>query len=92
MQQQRLEFFGFHSLQSVALTGFLAFWGLSGYTLKGIECALSKNSLTTLQAELYLIRLRQGGQDLIEATPEEREKVITAWNALQSSNEIIQEG
>lgn len=65
----------------------IAIWGLPGYTLKGIECELSKNSLTALQAELYLIRLRQGAHDLVEATSEEREEVITVWNALQSSRQ-----
>jgi sterol 3beta-glucosyltransferase len=62
-----------------------AIWGIPGYTLKGIECALSKTSLAPLQTELYLIRLRQGAHDLQQATPEEKANVIANWNAMQSS-------
>jgi sterol 3beta-glucosyltransferase len=54
-----------------------------GYTLKGIERALSKHRLTTLQAELYLIRLRQAIHDRETATVEEKERVIERWKALQ---------
>ena len=61
---------------------FLAIWGLPGYTLKGIERALSKDRLTSLQAELYLIRLRQAAHDVENATQEEKAAVISNWNAM----------
>jgi hypothetical protein len=51
--------------------------------LKGIERALSKHRLTTLQAELYLIRLRQALQELQQATDAERTEVVTSWKRLQ---------
>lgn len=57
--------------------------GVPGYTLKGTERALSKHRLTTLQAEIYLIRLRQAVQDRERATKEEREAVLERWNALR---------
>lgn len=60
-----------------------AIWGVPGYTLKGIERALSKHRLTTLQAELYLIRLRQAAHDFERATAEERAEVVGRWKALQ---------
>jgi sterol 3beta-glucosyltransferase len=55
-----------------------------GYTLKGIERALSKHRLTTLQAEIYLIRLRQAVSDSERATKEEREGVVERWKALRA--------
>lgn len=61
----------------------IAIWGLPGYTLKGIERALSKHRLTTLQAELYLIRLRQAVRDMEKATEEERMEVVARWEKLQ---------
>ena len=59
-----------------------AIFGLPGYSLKGIERALSKHRLTTLQAELYLIRLRQAVRDMEKATPDERAEVIISWKRL----------
>jgi sterol 3beta-glucosyltransferase len=61
-----------------------AVWGVPGYTLKGIERAFSKHRLTTLQAEIYLIRLRQAVNDREQATKEEREGVIERWMALRA--------
>ncbi|XP_014559220.1 glycosyltransferase family 1 protein [Bipolaris victoriae FI3] len=60
-----------------------AIWGLPGYTLKGIECALSKHRVTPLQTELYLIRLRQGARDLELASDEERGNVVARWKGMQ---------
>jgi hypothetical protein len=59
-----------------------AIWGLPGYTLKGIERALSKHRLTTLQAELYLIRLRQAVRDMEKATEEEKMEVVHKWKRM----------
>ncbi|KAF2025017.1 UDP-Glycosyltransferase/glycogen phosphorylase [Setomelanomma holmii] len=60
-----------------------AIFGLSGYSLKGIERALSKHRLTNLQAELYLIRLRQAIQDLDQSTAEEKADVVAGWKRLR---------
>ncbi|KAF1915267.1 hypothetical protein BDU57DRAFT_518153 [Ampelomyces quisqualis] len=67
--------FGCHSMAAI--------WGVPGYTLKGIERALSKHRLTTLQAELYLIRLRQAVHDMEKATEKEKMEVVTRWKRLQ---------
>lgn len=66
--------FGFHILAAV--------FGLPGYTLKGIERELSKRRLTTLQAELYLIRLRQSNYDYEKATEEEKVEIVERWHAI----------
>ncbi|KAJ6280307.1 glycosyltransferase [Bipolaris maydis] len=60
-----------------------AIWGLPGYTLKGIECALSKHRITPLQTELYLVRLRQGARDLEQASQQERGNVVARWKGMQ---------
>jgi sterol 3beta-glucosyltransferase len=57
-------------------------WGVPGYTLKGIERELSKHRLTSLQAELYLIRLRQAVNDREKATQQEKDEVVERWKAL----------
>lgn len=61
---------------------FTAVWGVPGYTLKGIERQLSKHRLTTLQAELYLIRLRQSVSEKRKSTAEEQRKVVDRWKAM----------
>lgn len=60
----------------------VAVWGVPGYSLKGIERQLSKHRLTTLQAELYLIRLRQAMGDKRKATAEERREVVERWRVM----------
>ncbi|KAJ9419244.1 hypothetical protein FOXG_16341 [Fusarium oxysporum f. sp. lycopersici 4287] len=62
----------------------LAIFGLLGYTLKGIEKEFSKHHLTSLKAEILLIRLRQGIDDFSQATPEGKEMVVERWRCLQS--------
>ncbi|KNB06496.1 hypothetical protein FOXG_07189 [Fusarium oxysporum f. sp. lycopersici 4287] len=61
-----------------------AIFGLLGYTLKGIEKEFSKYHLTSLKAEILLIRLRQGIDDFSQATPEGKEMVVERWRCLQS--------
>ncbi|CEJ79832.1 hypothetical protein VHEMI00049 [[Torrubiella] hemipterigena] len=61
-----------------------AIFAIPGYTLKGVEKSLSKRHLTKLKAEIILIRLRQAIGDFRDATGEEREAVITAWEARTS--------
>lgn len=58
-----------------------AVFGLPGYTLKGLERALSKRHLTKLKAEILLIRFRRSLMEFREATVEEREAVVKAWRA-----------
>ncbi|KAH3904265.1 hypothetical protein HBH56_237920 [Parastagonospora nodorum] len=60
-----------------------ACWGLPGYTLKGIEREINKHRLTSLQAEIYLIRLRQSLVDFDSATPEDKARVVEGWKTLQ---------
>ncbi|KAH7184107.1 hypothetical protein BKA60DRAFT_613781 [Fusarium oxysporum] len=61
-----------------------AIFGLLGYTLKGIEKEFSKHHLTSLKAEILLIRLGQGIDDFSQATPEGKEMVVERWRCLQS--------
>ncbi|PNP49201.1 hypothetical protein FNYG_16017 [Fusarium nygamai] len=59
-----------------------ACFGLPGYALKGLEKELMKNHTTPLEAELLLIRLRQGHEDWQRATEGERSEVVRRWKAL----------
>ncbi|KAF4967821.1 hypothetical protein FZEAL_10481 [Fusarium zealandicum] len=59
-----------------------ALFGLTGYTLKGLEKELAKHHLTKLKAEIFLIRLRKGIDDWRKSTVEERTEVVRRWNAL----------
>lgn len=68
--------FGCHILAGV--------FALPGYTLKGIEAALSKHRTTNLQAELYLIRLRQAIHEIEQTTPEQRAEVVATWKRIQN--------
>lgn len=72
----------FISFSMPVLTNGAAVLGILGYSLKGIECELSKGRLTSLQAELYLIRLRQAVHDLRTATQEEKEDIMEKWKAM----------
>ncbi|KAK2012539.1 glycosyltransferase family 28 domain-containing protein [Colletotrichum eremochloae] len=62
-----------------------ALFGLSGYTLKGIEKELSKRKLTELKAEVLLIQLRRGMVDFRDSTEAEREEVIVRWKQFLSA-------
>lgn len=68
-------------LHSPQLTNAAVF-GLSGYTLKGLEKELAKHHLTKLQAEILLIRVRQGIRELRTSTVEERDQVVWRWKKL----------
>lgn len=59
-----------------------AIWGLPGYSLKGVEKALSKRQLTKLKAEIMLIRIRQSIIKFKESTPEQRDEVEKRWAQL----------
>lgn len=61
-----------------------ATFGLSGYTLKGVEMELAKRRLTTTEAELYLIRLRQSVEDYGDSSGAEREEALIRWKLLHS--------
>ncbi|CBY00654.1 similar to glycosyltransferase family 28 N-terminal domain protein [Plenodomus lingam JN3] len=71
------------SLSSFSCHILAGVFAVPGYTLKGIEAALSKHSTTDLQAELYLIRLRQAIHDKSQTTQEERAEVVEKWKNLQ---------
>ncbi|KAF2854031.1 glycosyltransferase family 1 protein [Plenodomus tracheiphilus IPT5] len=71
---------GFYGFGCHILAGIFA---IPGYSFKGIEAALSKHRTTSLQAELYLIRLRQAIYDLEQTTQGEREGVVETWKRLQ---------
>ncbi|KAH6695584.1 glycosyltransferase family 28 domain-containing protein [Plectosphaerella plurivora] len=60
-----------------------ATFGLTGYTLKGIEKEFSKRHLTNLKAEIVLIRLRQGIEQFRKAEPDDRMVVVKRWAILQ---------
>lgn len=57
----------------------IALFGLPGYTFKGIEQALSKHRLTTLQAEIIFIRLRQAHEDFVNSTADTKAEIVVAW-------------
>ena len=61
-----------------------AVFGLPGYTLKGIEKEFHKHHLTKLRAEVYLIRLRQGIQELRCASEDEKAAVVERWHSVQT--------
>lgn len=66
--------FGWHVLSAI--------FGLPGYTLKGIERELSKRRLTSLKAELCLIRLRQANYDFERVTEEEKGMILERWEGM----------
>ena len=50
--------------------------------MKGIEREVNKLRLTTLQAEIYLIRLRQAIDMFEDASQEERDHVVESWQRI----------
>jgi sterol 3beta-glucosyltransferase len=52
-------------------------------TVKGIEREINKHRLVSLQAEIYLTRLRQAVKDFNSTTAESRVQVVESWNTLQ---------
>ncbi|KAB5578674.1 glycosyltransferase family 28 domain-containing protein [Coniochaeta sp. 2T2.1] len=62
-----------------------AVFSLPGYTLKGIEKEFAKRHLTKLTAEIMLVRLRQGIDELNHSTQAERQQVVTRWGQLYGS-------
>lgn len=60
-----------------------ALHAIPGYSLKGVEQAMSKLRLKPLHAEILLIRLRQANYEYTLATEAERAEVIENWKKLQ---------
>jgi sterol 3beta-glucosyltransferase len=60
----------------------LAVFALPGYTLKGIEKELSRHRLPPLQAEIYLIRLRQAWAEYKTSDDEARAEVVEKWKVV----------
>jgi hypothetical protein len=59
-----------------------AVFALPGYTLKGLEREFSRHRLTALQAEIYLIRLRQAWAEVQASDDEARRAVLERWEVL----------
>jgi hypothetical protein len=57
-------------------------FGIGGYSLKGVEKEFAKRRLTRLKAELLLIRMRQGIEEYMEASEEERLEAVKRWKSL----------
>ena len=53
--------------------------------MKGIEREVNKLRLTSLQAEIYLIRLRQAIESSENATTEDRGQVLESWGKIHGS-------
>lgn len=60
----------------------LGLWGLSGYTLKGIEMELHKRHMSGLKAEIIMIRLKQGSAEFRDSSPGLRQGVLNRWESL----------
>lgn len=50
--------------------------------MKGIEREINKYRLTSLQAEIYLIRLRQAIDTFEIASQEEKDRVLESWERI----------
>ncbi|KAH7313551.1 hypothetical protein B0I35DRAFT_435429 [Stachybotrys elegans] len=61
-----------------------ATFGLPGYALKGLEKEISKHHLTKLDAEIFLIRIRHGLDELLDSSVEEQDAVVARWKCLTS--------
>lgn len=55
--------------------------------MKGIEREVNKLRLTSLQAEIYLIRLRQAIDTYENASQEERDRVLESWGRIHGSSQ-----
>ena len=60
-----------------------AFWGLPGYTFKGIYKEIHKHLGASVQNYIIAARTTQGFQDWNASTKEERHDVISRWQAVQ---------
>ena len=60
-----------------------SFWGLPGYTFKGIYAELQKHHGSSVQNYIIAARTAQGYEDWKNSTPEERTAVIAAWKSVQ---------
>ncbi|KIW95605.1 uncharacterized protein Z519_04190 [Cladophialophora bantiana CBS 173.52] len=54
-------------------------WGLPGYTAKGIYSEISKHFGSSVQNYIIAARTAQGFEDWKSSTPEERQRIVTAW-------------
>ncbi|OAP60468.1 hypothetical protein AYL99_05470 [Fonsecaea erecta] len=54
-------------------------WGLPGYTAKGIYSEISKHFGSSVQNYIIAARTAQGFEDWKNSSPEERQRIVTAW-------------
>lgn len=59
-----------------------AAFGVTGYTLKGVEKQLEKRFSRKLKAGLLVVRIRQGIREFEAATEVEREEIRRRWKEL----------
>lgn len=60
-----------------------AFWGIPGYTAKGIYAELQKHFGSSVQNYIIAARTAQGYEDWKNSTPEDRTSVISNWKSTQ---------
>ncbi|KIW01832.1 uncharacterized protein PV09_06683 [Verruconis gallopava] len=60
-----------------------AVFGLYGYSTKGLYEEVRKRQLTSIKAEIALIRLRQSVEDYKAASEEEKLTAVKRWKSLQ---------
>ncbi|KIW66975.1 hypothetical protein PV04_06255 [Phialophora macrospora] len=58
-------------------------WGLPGYTAKGIYNEISKHFGSSVQNYIIAARTAQGFEDWKNSSPEERQRIVTAWKDSQ---------
>ncbi|KAI0133778.1 glycosyltransferase family 28 domain-containing protein [Xylariales sp. AK1849] len=61
-----------------------ATFGIPGYSLKGVEKGISKRVMTSLQAELILVKLRRAIDDIRQSSEADRLQVKERWKVLNS--------
>jgi hypothetical protein len=62
----------------ICKTGAAAF-GITGYTLKGLEREIEKRHLRDLKAGMLAVRLKQGIADFGRTTEAQREEIVKRW-------------
>jgi hypothetical protein len=72
-------------LGGLVLKTSAAAFGLTGYTLKGVEKQFEKRYDRGMKANLLAIRLKQGLRDFGQATEEEKQDILKRWKDLAPS-------
>ncbi|KAI9837038.1 MAG: hypothetical protein M1819_000687 [Sarea resinae] len=69
----------------VVLKPSAAFWGVPGYTFRGIYREIQKRFGANIQNYIYAARATQGYEEWKQITEKERNEIINNWKALQIS-------